>query len=130
MTTEKARHVAELTRALKRVYWQGGTEYGSQWLASELYDHGIRVQTTDPATAPGDAHTALDALRDACHGCGCLQFEHAHRATLALRAVLDLADAAETELSEIGLPVPPITGADVGAAQIRAAITTALEGKA
>ena len=48
MTTEKACHVAELTRALKRIYWQGGTEYGSPWLAAQLYDQGIRVQLPNP----------------------------------------------------------------------------------
>lgn len=46
--TEKARHVAELVRALKRIPWQLGTEYGSPWLTTQLYDHGIRVQLPNP----------------------------------------------------------------------------------
>lgn len=39
----EARHVAELTAALKRIDWQVGHEQGSQWLAGQLVDQGIRV---------------------------------------------------------------------------------------
>lgn len=55
LPTEKARHVAELARALKRIPWQLGTEYGSPWLATQLYDHGIRVQLPNP-DQEGDRH--------------------------------------------------------------------------
>lgn len=37
-----------------------------------------------------DPRAALEALLDSCHGCGCLQFTHAHRAVCALNAVLAL----------------------------------------
>lgn len=68
-----------------------------------------------------DPRAALEALLDACDGCGCLGETHAHRAEQALRAALDECDRWD-DLVSIFDEVSP------QAAQMRAAITKALEG--
>ena len=76
-----------------------------------------------------DPRAALEALLDLCHGCGCLQFEHAHRAMLALRAALTLhkpgddGDCLGCGLTAWEEPTP-------WPCRTTKAITTALEGKA
>lgn len=48
---DRAKHVAELASALKRIDWQVGRDQGSQWLAGKLVDEGIRVQLEETGDA-------------------------------------------------------------------------------